>query len=121
MEKKIREVSFSEDFVDFLSHLNFKVANKYDYVIRIIETKYVISEKFVKHLENTDFYEMRVSLSSNEYRTVLFTVDADSFIESKKVLLLNSFLKKDSRQYRAEIRKAENLLDQLRNKYAEDK
>ena len=48
----------------------------------------MLSTKFVKHLENTDLYEMRVSVSTNEYRTILFAVDDDNIILSKKILLL---------------------------------
>ena len=89
---------------------------KYDYVMQIIRSQYVVSEKFVKHLENTGFYEARISVESNAYRTIIFTVDSQSFMESKVVLLLNSFLKKSSNQYSSEIEKAESILKQ----YLED-
>lgn len=59
-----------------------------------------------KHLENTDFYELRISISSDEYRTVLFTIDNSSFIQSKRVILLNSFIKKGTKQYKAEMQMA---------------
>ena len=78
--------------------------------------QYVISSKIVKSLENTDFYELRISISSNEYRTILLAVDHDNFIQSKNVLLLNSFLKKDTKQYKAEIKKAQNIV----KRYLED-
>lgn len=74
------------------------------------KTQYVVNKKFVKHLENTDFYELRVSISSDEYRTVLFAIDNYSFIQSKRVILLNSFVKKGTKQYKAEIKLAERLL-----------
>ena len=67
-------------------------------------------------LENTDFYELRVSVGSNECRTILLAVDHDNFIQSKNVLLLNSFLKKSTKQYKAEIKKAENII----KRYLED-
>lgn len=76
-------------------------------------TQYVVSEKFVKHLDGTYFYEVRVSVSSNEYRTILFTIDAPNFMEAKNVVLLNSFLKKSTKQYKLEIQKAENILKSL--------
>lgn len=79
-------------------------------MFEIMLTKYVVSTKFVKRLEKTDFYEMRVSLGNNQYRTVLFTIDADSFMECKHILMLNSFVEKSSNQYNAEIKKAERLL-----------
>ena len=63
--------------------------------------------------ENTVFYEMRVSVSTNEYRTILFTIDADNFMEAKNIILLNSFLKKDTKQYKSEIQKANKILESL--------
>lgn len=71
-------------FVQFLKRLNLKlfydslsdkVQTKFDYVINVITTIYNVSTKFIKHLENTDLYEMRVSVGTNEYRTVLFAID----------------------------------------------
>ncbi len=53
---------------------------------------------------------MRVSLTSNEYRTVVFAIDANNFMECRKIVLLNSFVKKSTKQYNAEIKKAERLL-----------
>lgn len=55
-------------------------------------------------------------ISSNEYRTILLAVDHDNFIQCKNVLLLNSFLKKGTKQYKAEIKKAENII----KRYLED-
>ena len=56
---------------------------------------------------------MRVSVSTNEYRTILFTIDADNFMEAKNIILLNSFLKKDTKQYKSEIQKANKILESL--------
>ena len=84
--------------------------------MQLVKTQYVVNKKFVKHLENTDFYELRISVSSDEYRTVLFAIDGPSFIQSKRVILLNSFVKKGTKQYKAEVKLAERLL----KKYLED-
>lgn len=78
----------------------------------MIASVYNIPVKFVKHLEKTDLYEMRVS-GTNEYRTVLFAIDQENVIEAKNVILLNGFLKKDSKQYRKEIEKAKSILSKL--------
>ena len=69
--------------------------------------------KFIKHLENTDLYEMRVSVGTNEYRTVLFAIDHENFIEAKNIILLNAFLKKSNKGYRKQIELAENILTRL--------
>ncbi len=94
-EENIRKVIFSEEFNAFYEELDTKVQDKFDYGLRLIKTQYVVNKKFVKHLENTDFYELRISISSDEYRTVLFAIDNDSFIQCKRVILLNSFIYKE--------------------------
>ena len=88
-----------------------KLKRKYDYVEHIIKTQDVVKKNYVKHLENTDLYEARISLGSNEYRTILFAVNATSFMQATKILYLNSFLKKDTKQYKREISKAYRLLE----------
>ena len=94
-EENIRQVIYSEEFNDFYDSLDSRIQDKFDYGLRLIKTQYVVNKKFVKHLENTDFYELRVSISSDEYRTVLFAIDNYSFIQSKRVILLNSFVRKE--------------------------
>jgi hypothetical protein len=93
--------------------LDEKIKAKYDYVESIIKTQYVVNKKFVKILEGTEFYEARVSVGTNEYRTIIFAIDARSFMESKRVIFLNSFLKKDTKQYKGEIEIARHIM----NKY----
>ena len=115
-ENYIRNIIFSDEFEDYYSRRSDQIRKKYDYALQIIKSQYVVSSKIVKSLDNTDFYELRISVSSNEYRTILLAVDHDNFIQSKNVLLLNSFLKKDTKQYKAEIKKAESIV----KRYLED-
>jgi hypothetical protein len=56
---------------------------------------------------------MRVSIGKNEYRSVLFAIDHDNVIESTRIILLNGFLKKSTKDYKREIDKAENILNKL--------
>lgn len=116
MEKDIRETFHSEEYDKYYNSLDIKIKIKYDYVESIIKTQYVVNRKFVKNLEDTEFYEARISIGTNEYRTIIFAIDAQSFIESKKVLFLNSFLKKDTKQYKGEI----EIARQIMNKYTEE-
>ena len=109
----MRNIVLTNDFLDYYNSLPDKVKTKYDYVMQIIKSQYVVSEKFVKHLENTDLYEARISVGSDAYRTIIFAVDSLSFMESKNVLFLNTFLKKSSKQYKSEIEKAESILKQF--------
>ena len=91
-----------------------KVRVKFEYVFQVVQTVYNVSTKFVKHLENTDLYELRVSVGSNEYRTVLFAVDHDNVIEATRIILLNGFLKKSSKDYKKQIELAQTILNNLR-------
>lgn len=81
--------------------------------MNVLASVYNVSTKFIKHLEKTDLYEMRVSVGNNEYRTVLFAIDHSNFIEAKKVILLNGFLKKDSKDYRKQVEIAAKILKDL--------
>ena len=110
-DTKIRKVVLSNEFLTYYDSLNVKIQDKYTYALQLIKTLKVVSEKFVKKIQNTEFYEVRVSVSTNEYRTMLIAVDNPNFMEATKVILLNSFLKKDSKQYKKEIEKARTILE----------
>jgi hypothetical protein len=101
------------EYDEYYASLDEKAKTKYDYVELIIRTQYVVNKKFVKNLEGTEFYEARVSVGSNEYRTIVFAIDAQSFMECKRVLFLNSFLKKSTKQYKGEVETARQIM----NKY----
>lgn len=107
----IRELYFSDEFTEFYEELQDKVKAKFEHTMDIIRTEYVLNTKFVKHLENTDLYEMRVSVNFNEYRTILFAVDNDNIILSKRILLLNGFLKKSTKDYSKQIKVAKQILE----------
>ncbi|MDE6497486.1 MAG: type II toxin-antitoxin system RelE/ParE family toxin [Muribaculaceae bacterium] len=109
----VRTVYKTPEFQSFYTALQPKVQLKFDYVIDIISTIYNLPTKFVKHLENTDLYEMRVSIGPNEYRTIIFAIDHDNIIEAKNIILLNAFLKKDSKSYRKQIEIALSILNNM--------
>jgi phage-related protein len=109
----VRTIIRTPEFDAFFNSLPAKVQLKFYYVMNVISTVYNISTKFVKHLEKTDLYEMRVSVGNNEYRTVLFAIDNDNLIEAKNILLLNGFLKKDTKDYRKQIDNAIAILKRL--------
>ncbi len=109
----IRTIIQTPEFTEYYNALPLKVQEKYDYVLNVVASVYNISTKFIKHLEKTDLYEMRISIGSNEYRTVLFAVDHSNIIEAKTIILLNSFLKKSSKEYRKQIEIANSILNRL--------
>ena len=106
----IRELYFSEEFWTFYNKQQDRVKHKFDYVISIIQTEEVITTKFVKHLKNTDLYEMRISVGTNEYRTVLFAMDNNNIILARNILVLNTFLKKSEKDYKKQVEIAKNIL-----------
>lgn len=71
------------------------------------------NHKFIKHLENTDLYEMRVSVATNEYRTILFAIDHDNILNATKIFVLNAFLKKSTKDYKKQIETALHILGGL--------
>lgn len=76
---------------------------------------YIIPTKYVKHIENSNNYnlfEMRVSVGTNEYRTIIFATDKENIIESKNILLLNGFMKKSNKDYAKQIEIANKILNQ---------
>ena len=113
--KKIRKVVHTDDFDEYYNSLDKRVAAKYDEAIFYLETIYILSTKFVKKLEGADtgMFEMRVSVGTNEHRTILFAIDHENIIQAKTVILVNGFLKKDSKEYKRHIKKAINILNNL--------
>ena len=75
-------IIYSDEFEEYYASMNEQLKKKYDYALQIVRSQYVVSSKIVKSLENSDFYELRISISSNEYRTILLAVDHDNFIQS---------------------------------------
>ena len=91
----IRTIYKTEEFEEFYNDLN------------------ALPVKYIKHLDGTDLYEMRVSVGSNEYRTVLFAIDNSNVILATKIILLNGFLKKSTKDYNKQIAKAIRILKDL--------
>ena len=114
-ERKIRKLIHTDEFEEYYNSLDKRTAAKYDEAILYLETIYVLSKKFVKKLEDAEagIFELRVSVGTNEHRTILFAIDHENIIQATNVLLLNSFLKKDSKEYRKQIKKAINILNNL--------
>lgn len=97
-------------FDKFYNSLNSRTQKKMDYVLDQISNERNVSTKFVKHLVNTDFYEMRISVD-NEYRVFLFAIDNDNFINAKEIFLLNGFIKKSTADYDKQIVIAQKIME----------
>ena len=108
----MRTLRRTTEFDEFYNSVDPKVQEKIDYALTLMSKIKVVSTKFVKKLEGTDFYEMRVSVG-NEYRVIIFTIDSDNFMEANEVLLLNGFMKKSTKDYKAQIKIAEKIINEL--------
>lgn len=109
----VRTVYYIDEFSEFYNSLNEKTRKKIDYVIVLIKDMKLIHSDFVKKLVNTELYEMRVSVGSNEYRSIMFSLDHENIIEATEVILLNGFLKKSTKDYDKQIKRAETILNNL--------
>lgn len=113
----MRELILSDIFYDYYQALPERIKEKFDYVMQILISQPIVSTKFIKHIENTKLYEMRVSVSHNEYRTLIFSLDNENLNNASKIVLLNAFLKKSTKDYKSQIRIAENIIKE--NNYEE--
>lgn len=102
----------SVEFDSFYFSLPERIQEKINYALNIIAEIRVVNKKIVKKLAGTDFYELRVSFA-NEYRIIIFTIDNDNFIEAQRILLLNGFVKKSTKDYKRELNKAIRILNNL--------
>lgn len=109
----IRTVFYTDEFKEFYDNLDEKVKKKIDYVIELIKDFKIVHVDFVKRLVNTELYEMRVNVGTNEYRSILFSIDHENIIESTQVVILSGFLKKSTKDYKKEIKNAEKILNNL--------
>ena len=77
-------IIFRTEFEKFYNSLNTRVKDKFEYTFELVQTVYALPVKYIK----TNLYEMRVSVGSNEYRTVLFAID-----NSNVILSMSSFFR----------------------------
>lgn len=108
----IRDLILSPEYRDFERNLPERARLKLLYALNILETITPLSRKFVKKLTNTDFYELRITVD-HEIRVILFAIDNDNINLASKVILLNGFIKKSTKDYNKEIQKATNILKNL--------
>jgi len=106
----MRALIETEEFLEYYNNLPDKIRGKFDHAMNILRNVDVPNAKFVKKLVDTDFYEMRVSVGTNEYRTIIFAIDNDNIVNATQVLLLNAFLEKSTKDYQKQIELAETII-----------
>jgi len=110
--KQFREVIFyGEYFWEFYYKQSRKVKDKITWTIGLLNYLEVIPEKYLKHIEETDLYEIRVSFGNNIFRIFCF------FDKDRLVIVFNGFQKKTQKTPRNEIDRAVRL----KKEYYEDK
>lgn len=109
----IRNLYLSDEFLEYYHDLTPQVQRKFNYAMDILKTEHIISSKFVKKLVNTSLYELRISVGTNEHRSIMFAIDNVDIMLAKRVILLNAFLKKSTKDYAKQIKIAERILGGL--------
>ena len=108
----MRRIIRSLEFDEFYESSPKRVREKLNYTLNIIAEIKVVSTKLVKKLIGTDFYELRIS-TENEWRVIVLAIDDDNFIECENILLLNGFMKKSTKDYGREIKKAQMIINDI--------
>lgn len=108
-----RELIYSTEYMEFVDSLSENEQEKMFYAVTVLGTLKSLSTKFVKKLINTVFYELRVSVLDKELRVVLFPVDSENINMASQIVMLNGFVKKSTKDYEKEIRKAVKILKRV--------
>jgi len=112
----MREIDITEYCLDFVDKQGKRVSDKFFQLIVIMEDVKIVHANFVKKLQNTKFYELRIK-AGNEYRVIIFAIDHLNFSECTKAVCLNGFTKKSNKDYLKAIKEAEKILEEyLKNK-----
>lgn len=107
----MREIEITEYCLVFIDKQEKRVSDKFFQLILIMEEVKVVHANFVKKLQNTKFYELRIK-AGNEFRVIIFAIDHLNFTECTKAICLNGFTKKSNRDYMKAIREAEKILEE---------
>lgn len=109
-ENEVRKILiYGEDFWDFYNKQNAKVKERTNWTIKLIKVIDKIPEKYLKHINETSLYEMRVVSGSDIYRIFCF------FDKGRLIVVLNGFQKKTQKTPKSEIDKALKLQKQYFN------
>ena len=104
-----REIKITPECNAFIAEQPQRVLDKFYEVIAVLIGIRVVGAPYVKKLTNTRFYELRVK-AGQEYRFILYTIDHENFTPAKKVICLNGFVKKSTKDYRKAVSRGNELL-----------
>lgn len=100
-----REIEFYKNhFKDFYFKQSLVVRKKIDWTLLILRNTRIVSEKFLKHLTNTNgLWEVRISAGKGIFRIFCF------FDKGNLIILLSGFQKKTQKTPKKEIKKSKRL------------
>ena len=107
----MREIDITEECLEFIDRQSERVSIKFFQLIEVISEVKVVSANFLKKLQLTQFYELRIK-AENEYRVIIFTTDHLNFIECEKAVCLYGFQKKSKKDYQKAVKQAEKILEE---------
>ncbi|MDT0293397.1 type II toxin-antitoxin system RelE/ParE family toxin [Mesonia ostreae] len=106
----MREIDITAECLEFIDKQNDRVSLKFFQLVEIIGEIKVVDSNFLKKLQSTQFYELRIK-AGNEYRIVIFAIDHLNFAECTKAICLCGFQKKGTKDYRKAIKQAEKIVE----------
>ena len=107
----MREIDITEECLNFIDNQDEKVSLKFFQLIEVIGELKVVNANFLKKLQSTQFYELRIK-AVNEYRIVIFAIDHLNFAECTKAVCLCGFQKKATKDYKKAVKQAEKILEE---------
>jgi len=112
----MREVLVSDECLEFIEKCSDRVQAKFDYLLAVISEQEIVSKNFVDKLVKSEYYELRIK-AENQIRVIVFSIDNSNFNQSKKVILLNAFLKRNNKDYVKAIKKAHKLIKKYKSEF----
>jgi len=107
----VRDIDITEECLEFIDNQKERVSLKFFQLIEVIGELKVINSNFIKKLQSTQFYELRIK-AGNEFRIVIFAIDHINFSECTKAVCLYGFQKKSTKDYKKAIKQAEHILEE---------
>ena len=107
----MRVIDITEECLNFIDKQNERVSLKFFQLIEVICEVKVVNANFLKKLQSTQFYELRIK-AGNEYRIIIFAIDHLNFAECTKAVCLCGFQKKSTNDYKKAVKQAEKILEE---------
>jgi hypothetical protein len=105
----VREVEITQECLRFVDDQPKRVALKFFQLIEVITEIRIVNALFIKKLQSTPFYELRIK-AGNEYRFIILAIDHNNFSECTRAVCLCGFLKKSTKDYDKAIKQANSIM-----------